>query len=267
MGRIAETFTRLQHEQRIALMPYLMIGFPQRESILELVPALEAAGADMFELGIPFSDPLADGATIQRASERALKNNVHISYCIESVARLREQGVQPPLLLMGYYNPILRYGIERACKDLAAVGGDGWIIPDLPPEESNDLRTHADAYGLEVILFIAPTTPPERMAMIAKMGKGFLYCVSVTGVTGARKQVDQGLDSVLASVRQHTNTPLVVGFGISTGEHIRKLTHIADGAIVGSALINIIDQSPPEQMVKRATAFIQDLQHACKKQP
>jgi tryptophan synthase alpha chain len=246
-------------------MPYLMIGFPQRDSILELVPALEAAGADMFELGIPFSDPLADGATIQRASERALKNHVHISYCIECVAKLRDKGVQAPLLLMGYYNPLLRYGIERACHDLAAAGGDGWIVPDLPPEESGDLRHHADTHGLEVILFVAPTTPPQRMAMIADMGKGFLYCISLTGVTGARQQVAQGLDTFLASIRQHTNTPLVVGFGISTSEHIAKLTHAADGAIVGSALINLIDQSPPNEMLKRAAAFIRELHTACNK--
>ncbi|NJN66645.1 MAG: tryptophan synthase subunit alpha [Chloroflexaceae bacterium] len=260
MSRMTETFAHLRAIHHVALMPYLTIGFPQRDSTLHLVPALEAAGANLIELGIPFSDPLADGATIQRASQQALANGVHFSFCLETVARLRQQGVRIPLLLMGYYNPILSYGIDRACADLAVAGGDGWIVPDLPPEEASPLRQQATAHGLDLIMFVAPTTPDERMAHIVRLASGFVYCVSLTGVTGSRRDLSTGLEAFLSRVRQHTDLPLVVGFGISTAEHVAQVEPIADGAIVGSALINHIESLPPDQVVEGAAAFIRDLQ-------
>jgi tryptophan synthase alpha chain len=259
MSRIAETFAHLRAAHRVALMPYLTIGFPQRDSTLQLVPALEAAGADMLELGIPFSDPLADGATIQRASQQALDNGVHLAFCLETVARLRQHGVRIPLLLMGYYNPILSYGMDRACTDLATAGGDGWIVPDLPPEEAGPLRQQATAHGLDLIMFVAPTTPDERIAHIVQMASGFVYCVSLTGVTGSRRDLSTGLKPFLSRVRQHTDLPLVVGFGISTAEHVAQVAPIADGAIVGSALINHIEQLPPSELAEGAAAFVRDL--------
>lgn len=259
MSRIAETFVRLRTEGRTALMPYLMVGFPHRESTLELVPTMEAAGADMFELGIPFSDPLADGATIQRAAQRALANGVRFAFCLETVARLRERGVQAPLLLMGYYNPLLAYGVERACTELAAAGGDGWIVPDVPPDEAAELRQHATNNNLDLIMFVAPTTPDERIAQIVAQASGFLYCVSLTGVTGSRRDLAQGLGEFLERVRRHTTLPLVVGFGISTAEHVAQVGAVADGAIVGSALLNHIETLPPHQLSTGAASFVRNL--------
>jgi tryptophan synthase alpha chain len=259
MSRIAETFARLRAEQRTALMPYLMVGFPERESTLELVPALEQAGADMFELGIPFSDPLADGATIQRAGQQALANGVTLPFCLETVAALRARGVRAPLLLMGYYNPLLRYGLERACADLAAAGGDGWIVPDVPPEEAAELRQAASTHGLDLILFVAPTTTDERIAQVASLSSGFIYCVSLTGVTGQRDQLWGGLGDFLGRVRRHTDLPLVVGFGIGSAAQVAQVGTMADGAIVGSALINRIEGAEAGHVVEHAAAFVKDL--------
>ncbi|NJM06001.1 tryptophan synthase subunit alpha [Candidatus Gracilibacteria bacterium] len=259
MSRIAETFARLRAEGRAALMPFVTIGFPERESALELVPALEAAGGDLFELGMPFSDPLADGATIQRATQRALTNGVNFAYCLETVAALRERGVQAPLLLMGYYNPLLQYGIERANAALAAAGGDGWIVPDVPPEEAAEMQQAAKAHGLDLIMFVAPTTPEARIAAIVERASGFIYCVALTGVTGARRDLSPDLPPLLQRVRRYTDLPLVVGFGISTREHVAKVATIADGAIVASALIDHIEHLPPEHVVSGATEFVQSL--------
>jgi tryptophan synthase alpha chain len=259
VSRIAETFAQLRNERRIALMPFLTVGYPERESTLELVPALEAAGASLFELGMPFSDPLADGATVQRATEQALRNGVNLAYCLETVAALRGRGVRAPLLLMGYYNPLLRYGLERACADLAQAGGDGWIVPDVPPEEAERLAEAAKANGLDLIMFVAPTTPTERIARIAARASGFIYCVTLTGVTGARRDLAAGLGEMLASVRQHTDLPLVVGFGISTPEHITQVRSMADGAIVASALIDHMQKLPADQLVEGSAAFVRDL--------
>lgn len=259
MSRIAETFARLRAEGRVALMPYVTVGFPERESTLALIPALEAAGASLFELGMPFSDPLADGATNQRAAQRAIENGVNLAYCLKTVAALRAQGVQAPLLLMGYYNPLLRYGLERANSELAAAGGDGWIIPDMPLEETAELQASAQQHGLDVIMFVAPTTPEERIAQIAARASGFIYVVSLTGVTGARQSMAANLDEVLARVRRYTDLPIVVGFGISTPAHVAEVARNADGAIVGSALISRLEELPPAETVSGATAFIAEL--------
>lgn len=259
MSRIAETFARLRAEGRVALMPYLTVGFPERDSALDLVPAMEAAGASLFELGVPFSDPLADGATIQRSTQRALANGVTMADCIATAARLRERGVRAPLLLMGYYNPLLRYGVDRACAELAAAGGDGWIIPDMPPEESGELRRAAAAHGLDLVMFVAPTTPEERIAQIVGQASGFIYVVALTGVTGARQSVAANLGEVLARVRRHSDLPLVVGFGISMPEHVAEVARLADGAIVGSALIAHLEQLEAPAATAGAAAFVRQL--------
>lgn len=259
MSRIADTFARLRAAGQVALMPYLTVGFPERDSTLELVPALEAAGASLFELGVPFSDPLADGATVQRTAQKALANGVNLAFCVETVAALRGRGVQAPLLLMGYFNPLLRYGVQRACAELAAAGGDGWILPDVPPEESDEIRETAAAHGLDLIMMVAPTTPEERIAQLAERASGFIYTVSLTGVTGARQALAANLDDVLARVRRHSDLPLVVGFGISSAAHVAEVARIADGAIVGSALLAHIERLPPDQVVSGAAAFVRDL--------
>jgi tryptophan synthase alpha chain len=259
VSRIAATFARLQAEGRAALMPYLMSGFPERDSVLALAPALEAAGADLFELGVPFSDPLADGATVQRASERALANGAHLPATIAAVATLRARGVAAPIVLMGYYNPFLQYGLDRLVADAAAAGVDGLIIPDLPPEEAAECLAACRAGGLDLIQFIAPTTPDDRVAEIVRVASGFIYCVALTGVTGARTSLWEGLPAFLQRVRRHTDLPLVVGFGISTAEHVRQVSAHAQGAIVASALIDAIEHAPPEEQVARAVAFLRGL--------
>jgi tryptophan synthase alpha chain len=265
MSRIAETFARLKAHGHTALMPYLMVGFPERDSVLGLAPALEQAGADLFELGVPFSDPLADGATIQRAGEQALANGVSLSFCLETVAALRARGLRAPIVLMGYVNPFLRYGLERLADDAAAAGVDGFIIPDLPPEEALECQAIMRARALDLIFFAAPTTPDARLADIARIASGFVYCVSLTGVTGARRELWDGLPAFLDRVRRHTDLPLVVGFGISRPEHVRRVGQVADGAIVGSALVSAIEALPPAERVSGAAAYLRELRGAVPK--
>jgi tryptophan synthase alpha chain len=256
MSRIAATWERLAVEQRKALILYLTVGFPRYDSALELVPQLVAAGADMIELGVPFSDPLAEGPTIQRATQRALQNGVTTRSCLETVRQLREQGVTVPLLLMGYLNPLLRYGVDRFAADAATAGVDGIILPDLPPEESHAIDAACRANTMDLIMFVAPTSTPARIAHVAAHATGFIYCVSVTGVTGARAALPPELPQFLGRIRDRTTTPLAVGFGISTPDHARQVAAIADGVVVGSALLNTIERG--DDMI----AFVRSLRHA-----
>lgn len=243
MSRIHSTWKRLQAEKRRALILYLPVGFPERESLLELVPQLVADGADMIELGVPFSDPVAEGTTIQAATQRALRNGVTVRYCLETVRLLRERGVDVPLLLMGYLNPMLRYGLAQFCQDAQSAGVDGLIFPDLPPEESDDLLAATRAHGLELIQFLAPTSTEARIAHVTEHATGFIYCVSVKGVTGARAEVSAELPDFMARVRARTQTPLAIGFGISLPHQAHQVAQLADGVIVGSALVNVVDQA------------------------
>lgn len=259
MGRIAETFARLRSQQRGALMPYLMVGYPEKDSLEALAPALQEAGADLFEIGVPFSDPLADGATIQRASEQALNNGVNVQFALDSVHRLRQLGVTVPLVLMGYYNPFLQYGITRFAQAAEAAGADGVIVPDLPPEAAGELQQALSAVGIDLIMFVAPTTPDTRIAQIVSVASGFIYCVSLTGVTGARTALWDGLPAFLARVRAQTDLPLVVGFGISTPDHVRSVAQSADGAIVASAIINMLDAQSPASRVATVVEYIKTL--------
>lgn len=240
MNRIEATWKRLAAEKRKALILYLTIGFPEREAALDLVPRLLAAGADMVELGVPFSDPLAEGVTIQGATQRALANGVTMRYCIETVRLLRERGVDAPLLFMGYMNPMLRYGLASFVADVQAAGVDGLIFPDLPPEESGELDERCRAHGIDLIQFVAPTSTESRIAHVAEHARGFIYCVAVRGVTGARETVSPELPGFVDRVRARTTTPLAVGFGISRPEHARQVARLVDGVIVGAALIDLI---------------------------
>lgn len=242
MSRIEAAWQRLAAAKRRALILYLTVGFPERESALEWVPQLVAAGADMIELGVPFSDPLAEGVTIQGATQRALKNGVTVRYCLQTARMLRERDVTVPLLLMGYLNPMLRYGVERFCADAQAAGVDGLIVPDLPPEESSELDRTCRVHELDLIQLVAPTSTAARIEHVVAHATGFIYCVSVKGVTGARAELSLELPDLLARVRERTHTPLAVGFGISRPDHAQQVAQIADGIIVGSALLNVIDQ-------------------------
>jgi tryptophan synthase alpha chain len=260
MSRITTTWQQLRAQGRRGLVLYLTVGYPERESALQIVPQLVAAGADMIELGVPFSDPLAEGLTIQGAAQRALQNGVTLRYCLETVRTLRERGVQVPLLLMGYLNPLLRYGIERFCSDAAAAGVDGLILPDLPPEESGELDAACRANGLDLIMFVAPTSTEQRIAHVADHASGFIYCVALKGVTGARDQVSADLPALIERVRARTETPLAVGFGISRADQARQVAQIADGVIIGSKLIDIIGQGGDvEAFVREMRAAIDDV--------
>ncbi len=260
MSRISLRFQELLQQRRRALIMYLTVGFPQRDSTTELVPAIVEAGADMIELGVPFSDPLADGATVQRATQIALANGVSVRYCLHTVREIRNGGVAVPLLLMGHYNPLLQYGLERFCADAADAGVDGLIIPDLPPEEATDLYTACQAHGLDLIFLLAPTSTDERIGQVAKLATGFIYCVALTGTTGARAELPDALPQFIGRVRSTTEMPLAVGFGISEPGHARQVAAVADGIIVGSALIDIVEQVA-EHGVDRMRGFVAALRN------
>ena len=257
--RIAAKFSQLEREGRTGLVLYLTVGYPDRNATLELVPALAQAGADCIELGVPFSDPLADGATIQASSFQALQNGVTLEGCIELVGELRDRVPDTPLVFMGYYNPILSYGLPRFARSAATVGLDGLIVPDLPPEESGPLREQCDHVGIAVIPMLAPTSTEARIEMACSVASGFIYCVSLTGVTGERDQLPPGVFSLLDRVRRHTTLPLAVGFGISRREHLDSVSGHAQAVAVGSALIRLIMESPRNEIVDRAQRFVQEL--------
>lgn len=258
MSRISETFERCAAENRTALMPYLMIGYPDLATSEQILLSLVEAGADLLEIGTPFSDPLADGTTVQRAGQVSLDKGTRLNDCIELVRRVRAAGVQVPMMLMGYYNPIVKYGVEQFAADCAAAGVDGFIVPDLPIEESARLRTAANEHRLDLIFLVAPTTTDNRLEMVGEVGSGFVYCVAVTGVTGARDEMSASFRPYIERVRSFVDLPLGVGFGISTPEHVKEVGAIADGAIVASAMINYMDGFP-DAMPEAAARFVRYL--------
>lgn len=259
MSRIQETFARTRAAKRAALMPYLTIGYPEKESALRLVPALVEAGADLIELGIPFSDPLADGATIQGSTQQALANGVTLAYCLETARQLREAGIEIPFTLMGYYNPIYQMGLDPFARAAAAAGVDGVIVPDLPPEEAGALDEALRREGLDYIYFLAPTSDESRLGLVAAKARGFIYLVSLAGVTGARAELPAALPAFIERVRVATEgvVPLAVGFGIGTPEAAREVGKLADGVIVGSALIKrVADPATAEAEAREFVAAL-----------
>lgn len=237
LSTIANAFDQARTQSRCALITYLTAGYPSLDSSPALLMALETGGADIIELGVPFSDPVADGPTIQAASHAALKAGVTPRDCLDLVARVRGHGLRVPILLMGYYNPIHRYGVEAYARACAKVGIDGLIVPDLPLEEAHLLQRACERHGLALVFLVAPTTGESRLAAIAAATRGFLYVVSRLGTTGATLTLDQELLGRLVLVRRHARTPVAVGFGISQAEQARALASQADGIIVGSAII------------------------------
>jgi tryptophan synthase alpha chain len=260
---IAAAFARARAEGRVALIPYVMAGYPDLTSSEEVAVALCAAGADVLELGVPFSDPLADGVTIQAAAQRALEGGMSLAGTLALAARVSAR-VQTPLVLMGCYNPIYSYGVERFCRSASEANVAGLIVPDLPLEEAQPLRDAAAAAGIELIFLVAPTSPDARIARVARAagqtGGGFLYCVSLSGVTGARTSLPEHLASFVQRVRAHTSLPLAVGFGVSRAAHVAEIGRVADGAAVGSALLNAVDAAPPAERVAAAVEFLRGLQ-------
>ena len=241
MNRIDKKFQELRDQGATAFMPYFCAGDPNPELTSKLLLTLEEAGADLIELGVPFSDPIADGPTVQRASERALTHHISLQEILEMVATVRTQ-TDIPIALMSYYNPIFRMGEDAFCKAAQDAGVDGVIIPDLPPEQAQLLLEIAPRYNLATIFLVAPTSPPERMQLIASVSTGFIYCVSVTGVTGARAMLSDEIAPMIAELRKHTDKPISVGFGVSTPNQATQIAQIADGVIVGSAIINVVEE-------------------------
>lgn len=237
MNRISAIFSDKKHK---ALIAYVTVGYPSIEATLQVVPVLAHSGCDLVELGIPFSDPLADGATIQQASFQALQNGVSPGLCLDIASRLQKT-VDIPLAFMTYYNPIYHYGLERFCRDCARSGVSGLIVPDLPPEEGAEIEGIGKKHGIDQIYLASPASTDERIRLVAERSQGFIYLVSVTGVTGARQQLPENLTAFVARVRQFTAKPLCVGFGIATAEQAGQVAAIADGVIVGSRIIQLME--------------------------
>ena len=237
MSRISSVFSQPGHK---ALIPYVTIGYPSIEATLEVVPLLANQGCDIIELGIPFSDPLADGVTIQRASFNALEKGVTPQLCLEVAEQLRQK-VNIPLVFMTYFNPIFSYGLKEFCTACSKSGVDGLIIPDLPPEEGSELEAIMTKLDLDLIYLLSPTSTEERVRLVAERSKGFIYLVSVTGVTGVRDTLPAGLEEFVNRVRKASSQPLCVGFGISRTEQAKHVAGIADGVIVGSQIIQLME--------------------------
>jgi len=255
MGRIAERFAALRARGERALVPFVTAGDPDLAATQSLVLALVQAGADLVEIGIPFSDPLGDGPVIQRANERALRSGSSLRRVLELVKTLRPQ-VEVPLVLMGYTNPILAMGEKRFAEAASAVGVDGVIVIDLPPEEGETLFGALAGAGVDAVLLAAPTTQPRRLSMLAERTRGFLYYVSLTGVTGARSELARDIGESVRRIRAFSDVPVCVGFGVSTPEHVRELGRLADGVAVGSALIEAIQRAAPGTAIDAAARFV-----------
>jgi tryptophan synthase len=252
-------FERCRAEGRAAFMPYVTAGYPTRQETVPILLALEAGGADAIELGVPFSDPMADGATIQHANYVAVDQGVSLRDCLDFVAEARSRGLQAPVILMGYYNPVLAYGEERAAAGAAAAGADGFIVVDLPPEEAGRFLAACKANDVSFVPLVAPTTSDERIGKIAKVADAFLYCVSVTGTTGQRTSLPDELPEFIARVRKQTDLPLAVGFGISRREHVEAVGRIADAAVIGSAIIATIDAADEALRAQRVREFVESV--------
>jgi len=255
VSEIAAIFNRSGHK---ALITYLTVGYPSIKTTLEIVPMIASSGCDLVELGIPFSDPLADGTTIQKASYQALKQGVTPELCLEVASKLRTK-TDVPLVFMTYFNPVLSYGLNAFCRDCAEAGISGLIIPDLPPEEGTGLESASLKHGLDLIYLLAPTSTDERIDIVAARSKGFIYLVSMTGVTGSRDKLPQGLESFVSRVRQRTSLPLCVGFGISNAAQARRVAKVADGVIVGSRLIQLLEEDDAPSKVR---SFVRSLRDA-----
>jgi tryptophan synthase alpha chain len=265
MSRIQKKFAELSQRGEAALIPFVTAGDPDLDTTLDILRALEKGGADCIELGIPFSDPTADGPTIQRSSERALKSGVSLRAIFRTISEFRRHS-EIPLILFGYYNPYFRYGVQEFCRQAARAGADGILCVDLPPEESAELRRWTEAAGLDLIFLLSPTSDIDRIRLVGQSGRGFIYYVSVTGVTGARRSFDDRLRSQVGRVRRMTALPVGVGFGVSTPKQAAWLAEFADAVVVGSALVAIIEKAQGRAgKAQHAGAFVASLKRAMKR--
>ncbi len=257
--RVKEKFDAIRKENRPGLLPYLTTGFPDLQATLELIPALAEAGADGIEFSIPFSDPLADGPVIQESSHLALQGGITPDDCLDMVAQVRDQVPDTPLVLMTYYNPIYTYGLTRFAQRLSECGIDAVIPVDLPAEEAGPLYEECRPHNIHIVPLLAPTSTEESIKTAVGISSGFIYCVSLTGITGARDQVSQSGIELVRRVRNHTGLPLSLGFGISRREHVEAVCREAEAAVVGSALIRTMLESPRDQLVDRASKLVAEL--------
>ena len=262
MSRIAATFERLKREQRKALIPFVTAGDPNPQAAVSLMHALVSGGADVIELGVPFSDPMADGPVIQRSSERALKHGVSLKDVIGYVAEFRKRDSETPVVLFGYANPVEAMGTERFAAAAHAAGADGVLIVDYPPEEAQDIVALLDARGLDTIFLLSPTTIDKRLEQVAALGRGYLYYVSLKGVTGAANIDLDDVAARIARIRAHTSLPIGVGFGIRDPETARRVATIADAVVIGSRLVQEIESSRPDEVNARVTAFLRGVREA-----
>jgi len=264
MSRIAEKFNELKKKNRIALVNYVTAGDPSPELTADLVLKLAESGADIIELGVPFSDPMADGPAIQLASERALKKGTTLKMVLDMVRRIREKS-RVPIIIFGYYNPIFKYGLEKFAADAARAGVDGVLVVDLPPEEAGELKVHTDRAGLDMIFLLAPTSDGERMGLVARNASGFVYLVSVTGITGVRPDMDYSLEDLTSEIKHHTKLPVGIGFGISSPEQVSRIAEYADAVIVGSAIVRIIEKhgEKKKELFDELSGFVSGLSRAC----
>ncbi|MDA8218474.1 MAG: tryptophan synthase subunit alpha [Dehalococcoidales bacterium] len=263
MSSIEATFHRCRAEGRLALLGYLTAGYPTPADTVPLVEAIVSGGFDIVELGVPFSDPLADGPTIQRASQTALANGMNVRRSLEITAELGAR-LPVPIVLMGYYNPFFRYGLDRLAAEADEAGVQGFIVPDLPSEEAADLQAVLAPRGMDYIGMLAPTSDATRMEAVCRDATGFIYCVSLAGVTGARATLSAQLPEFLGRVREHTSLPLAVGFGLSRPEHIKSVAKVADGAVVGSAIIGAIDAASPQRRQEHLRTYAESLRAAAR---
>ncbi len=263
--RIQQKFASLKNEGRGGFISFITAGDPDYDTSLQILQGLPAAGADIIELGMPFSDPMADGPAIQAASQRALKVGMSLRKTLQMVRAFRDGDKETPIVLMGYYNPLYCYGIEAFCQDAAAAGADGLIIVDLPPEEDHELRDPASAAGLDMIRLATPTSDTERLVRILDGAGGFLYYVSVMGITGTKSATASVLEAAIRKLRAATDLPIAIGFGIKTPEQVVEAASLADAAVVGSAIVNKIaetlDQNgrPHEQAATHVLDFVRQL--------
>ncbi|MBI4515574.1 MAG: tryptophan synthase subunit alpha [Deltaproteobacteria bacterium] len=266
MSRIAERFAAVRARGEAALIPFIMAGDPDMGRTRALVLAAQEAGADLIELGVPFSDPTADGPVLQRSAQRALVQNVSLPRVLELVHELRQHALVVPVVLFGYYNPIFRYGPERFARDAAAVGVDGVLVVDLPPEEDAELRRHTDAAGIDIIHLLAPTSDAARMRKVLGHARGFVYYVSVTGVTGVRPIDPAEVRLMVEKVKRQTRLPVGVGFGISSPAQAAAVAEFADAVVVGSAIMRIVEErGGAADLVDQVADFIGRLKAATRR--
>jgi tryptophan synthase alpha chain len=261
MSRLSARFNTLQTQSAKALVTFITAGDPDLSATEEMIHILEGAGADIIELGVPFSDPMADGPTIQLSSERALASGTTLNGILEIVKKVRTRS-QIPIILMGYLNPVHAYGYDNFCNDAVKAGVDGVLLVDMPPEESHELAVPARHYGLDVIFLLTPTSDAARISAIERLGSGFVYYVTVTGVTGARVSISDTLGQELHRVKQSISLPVMAGFGISTPAQAAEVGLLADGVVVGSAIVKLFEEYSGNELKQKLHQYVRNLKQA-----